>query len=163
MRRLIILLSLITLGCATCFVAPAAARPPLHEHISSPGPAFPVPGLCPFTIFQTTLVGEIDQTTFFDNEGNITRVHWLNKQQDAFSLNGKTLVGVPYTATVNFYYVDGVFTNAVAEGVLEKVPLPDGSTFLAAGRLALVGGGPFFQPDNGAFKNLDGFCAALSP
>jgi hypothetical protein len=54
-------------------------------------------------------------------------------------------------------------THEVASGVVEKVPLPDGSTFLAAGRINPLPPFLFFEPDHGAFKNLAGFCAALSP
>jgi hypothetical protein len=82
-------------------------------------------------------------------------------QQDQFSANGKTLTGIPYTGNSQCHNNGGVWTCA-AEGVLEKVPLPDGSIFIAAGRV-----NPFMgfamEPTHGAFKNLAGFCAALAP
>jgi hypothetical protein len=44
-------------------------------------------------------------------------------------------------------------------GVVARVPLPDGSMFVAAGRLDTSTGQP---PDAGASGNIAGFCAALS-
>jgi hypothetical protein len=46
-----------------------------------------------------------------------------------------------------------------------KVVLPDGSLFIAAGRLDVVAhpGETYFFPDHGHIGNLAAFCAALAP
>jgi hypothetical protein len=60
----------------------------------------------------------------------------------------------------------GNVTQLYIEGTLEIVPLPDGSFFMAAGRVNVAADGfPSIAliPDNGATINLAGLCAALSP
>ena len=56
----------------------------------------------------------------------------------------------------------GVPVDAVAQGVLEKVPLPDGGLFMAAGRVNLFTGFAL-SPDDGVLQNVAGLCAALAP
>jgi hypothetical protein len=114
-------------------------------------------------VTDTILLGEVDQTTYFDGAGRITRIHQHFQQQDAFSANGHTLVGDPYTGNTDIYFDDsGNVTNVVAQGVLERVALPDRRVFIGAGRV-----NPFtgfaLSPDHGAFQNLEAFCAALAP
>jgi len=161
MRRFTVF-SLVVLSCAA-FTAPASASPPEKTHITYGGVTFAADGVCPFTLTIMILIGEIDQTTHFDDAGRITTIHQHFQQQDAFSANGHTLVGEPYAGNADIYYDNnGNVTNIVAQGVLEKVTLPDGRLFIGAGRV-----NPFtgfaLSPDHGAFKNLDAFCAALAP
>jgi hypothetical protein len=61
-------------------------------------------------------------------------------------------------------WADGDLVKAHASGVLEKVRLPDGSTFMAAGRVDFLAATADFivEPDSGVSKNLDAFCDALS-
>jgi len=162
MRRFAFVVTLVVLGCAG-FIATASATPPEKTHSSYAGVTFPVDGLCPFVLTGMILVGELDQTTYFDGAGRITMIHQHFQQQDAFSANGHTLVGDLYTANADLYFdSSGNVTNIVAQGVLEKVTLPDGKVFIGAGRV-----NPFtgfaLSPDHGAFQNLDAFCAALAP
>jgi hypothetical protein len=90
-------------------------------------------------------------------------IHYHFDVQDSFSANGHTLIGDPYTANADTYFdSNGNVTNAVAQGVLTRVPLPDSAPFIGAGRVNPFNGGAF-EPDYGAFQNVDAFCAALAP
>src|SRR5262245_47826557 len=160
MRKLA-LVAAVALGCAVYFVTSASATPPAHNQFTFTFSA-PVDDLCPFTIEITPDI-TIDETTYFDQAGNITRFYDHVDEQDTFTANGKTLTGIAYTTNVEAYFENGVMSHEVASGMIEKVPLPDGGMFLAAGRINPLPPFLFFEPDRGAFKNLDGFCAALSP
>jgi hypothetical protein len=153
---------MVALGCAL-LAANAVATPPQKWHYSYDGPGGIDTTLCGFEVTITILVGEVDQTIYLDASGNlITKVVEHGLQQDAFSANGKTLTGRSYRYTDTTYYDQGLPTYTVAEGVLEKVPLPGGSLFISAGRV-----NPFtgfaLEPDHGTIQNLEGFCAALAP
>jgi hypothetical protein len=104
------------------------------------------------------------ETSFLDEAGGVVRTQIHITEQDTFSANGVTLVGKEYRLNVRVLRVDGEVVEAVSSGVLEKVRLPDGSTFMAAGRTDLFAATVDFvvEPDNGVSKNLDAFCDALS-
>ncbi len=163
MRRFALALG-VALGGAL-FASSAAAKAPVKSHISYPGYGGTLQantGWCPFDVTITILVGEVDVTDYFDADGNLAMTHEYFVQQDAFSANGKTLTGVRYSASAIIHYQDGVPIEAVAEGVLEKVPLPDGGLFMAAGRVNLFTGFAL-SPDKGVLQNVAGLCAALAP
>jgi hypothetical protein len=119
----------------------------------------------PVTVEFSVSGTEID---FFDESGNLTRVQIHNTEQDVFTANGKTLVGLPYTFNLQII-VDpdtGEFEHIFASGVVSRVPLPGGDVFFTAGRIdfaAHPGATFLLQPDVGAKGNIAGFCAALSP
>jgi hypothetical protein len=121
--------------------------------------------VCPFdvTIDANITFTEID---FFDQSGTLTRVHIHNVEQDTFSANGRSLTGVPFAFNVDILFdSSGDVTHVFASGLVEKVPLPDGSLFISSGRLDFAAHGfPEFliTPDAGATVNLAGFFAALS-
>jgi hypothetical protein len=106
-------------------------------------------------------------TLFVDESGAPRRIHGHATEQDTFSANGKSLTGTPYTFNIDVFIDDsgnpiGLFN----EGVLGRVRLPDGSQFIAAGRIDFAAQGfPNFSftPDAGGVVNLDGLCAALAP
>ena len=157
MRRLTVILSLVVaLVCAAYFATAASAVPPERAHLTITGSDV-VSDLCPFDI-TLDFVAEIDRTRFFDQEGNRTRSELQQVEQDTFSANGKTLVSEPYHTTIIFYLENGEVTKVVLTGVLERVPLPDGGIFIAAGQADDFG----YFPHHGSIQNLDGFCAALS-
>ena len=104
---------------------------------------------------------------FFDQTGDLARIQAHITEQDTFSANGVTLVGEPYRYLARILFSDGELVELISSGILEKVRLPDGSLFMAAGRvdvLAAIEAGVEFivVPDSGVSKNLDAFCAALS-
>jgi hypothetical protein len=160
MRKLLLVLSLFALGCATYFVAPAGANAPVKTSFSGSG-SFPVNDLCPFVLI-FSCVNQIDETTFSDNAGNITMIHDKITEQDTYTANGKTLTGDRYHANADTYFDNGVVTKVVAEGVIERVHLPAGGVFTVAGRIDPFNG-LAFAPDHGTAGNIDGFCTALSP
>lgn len=106
------------------------------------------------------------ETDFVDQSGAITSIHFQGIEQDTFSANGQTLVGEPFHADAVFVFdSSGNVERAVGQGIVEKVRLPDGNLFIAAGRVDFVAHDfPTFvlTPDVGATVNLAGFCAALS-
>jgi hypothetical protein len=147
------------------FAPAAAANGPVTSEftftdtgVAEDGCAFPV------TINAT---GSATETDLFDSGGALTRIQLHATEQDTYSANGKSLVGAPFTYNVTVLFDNsGNITNAFVNGVIAKVPLPDGGLFISAGRVDLAARGfPMFilTPDVGTTVNLDRFCAALSP
>ncbi len=86
-------------------------------------------------------------------------------ERDRFSANGVTLRGDAYrTNTRVTFSSSGDVTGYFGAGVLEKVLLPDGRTFMGAGRVKVLAQPPGFivAPDTGVAKNQGDFCATLS-
>jgi hypothetical protein len=77
------------------------------------------------------------------------------------------LTGEPYTFDIRILFdSSGAIAHMVFAGVVERVVLPDGSLFLAAGLVDFAAHGfpeALIAPDRGTSGNVDGFCAALSP
>ena len=122
-------------------------------------------GICEFPVTNTsTLV--VTQTNFFDNSGIQTSSHFAITETDVFTANGNTLIGLPYHFSLRAVLDPSdpnIQLSAVATGVAARIPLPDGSIFLSAGRIDFVGhpGEPFIlTPDTGRAGNLAAFCAA---
>jgi hypothetical protein len=152
-------------ACAMVIVLPAAAAPPVSVTLSNSGTDTVAAGaLCEFPI-QFGFTWTRTFTTYFNDDGSIRWRHSYGPEQDTFSANGKTLVGEPYQVNVMRRFENGVQVDATSHGVSEKVMLPDGSIFVVAGSLDLLGSGSgaFFTVDKGnSGNNLDAFCAALS-
>ena len=127
---------------------------------------FPIDGVCPFTIYQDGGVG-ITQISFSDNSDHVTRIFQHVVQHDAFSANGKRLDGLPFTFNAEILFDSaGAMTNFYVTGVYDRIPLPDGSLFISAGRadfLAHSGVTFLLSPDKGNPGNVGAFCAALAP
>jgi len=162
--RLLILLSLIALSATGVLARPAAAIEPTREPISSTD-IFVVEDICSFPVTITaTVVGT--ETTFLDQSGAVTRIHIHLVEQDTFSADGESLTGLPYTFNIDVLFEDGEVTHVYASGLVETVPLPDGTVFLSAGRLDFAAhpGSDFrIVPDVGRSGNVAAFCAALAP
>jgi hypothetical protein len=122
--------------------------------------------LCGFPIeFESEVSGF--ELLFSDKSDDLVRIQAQVRTQDTFSANGVTLVGERYRVAAKLLCSDGELIEYHANGVLEKVRLPDGSTFMGAGRVdilaALAAGVDFIiEPDSGVLKNQDAFCATLS-
>jgi hypothetical protein len=165
MRRFLTSIAAAVLATAA-FAQTAAAVEPIREDFSFSDTVV-LGDVCSFAVtVEYTVTGT--QSTFFDRNGNITRIQIHNVEQDVFSANGKTLVGLPYTFNIQVLFDpdSGEVTHVFASGVVSRVPLPGGDFFLTAGRLDFAAhpGETFLvQPDVGAQGNLEGFCAALSP
>lgn len=150
----------------TVFAAPmAAADPPDISHNTFSGTSV-LTGACSFPITVDFTVSETDRF-FVDQSGTLTRASANADEQDTFSANGKSLTGLPYTVNLMaFFDSAGNITQEYADGIQERVPLPDGSVFQSAGRVDFAAQGfPSFTvtPDAGSALNLAGFCAALAP
>jgi hypothetical protein len=164
MRRFLFTLAAAVLGAAA-LAQSATAVPPIKQDFTFDDTAV-LTDVCsfPVTVEFTQTGTEID---FFDANGNLTRVQVNSVEQDVFTANGRTLVGLPYTFNqqVLFDPESGDVTHVFASGLVSRVPLPGGDLFLTAGRLDFIAHGTTFlvQPDVGAQGNLAGFCAALSP
>jgi hypothetical protein len=163
MRRLLFVLAAVALAAGALAPA-AAATPPIMEEFSFTDTNV-LTDVCAFPItIEATVSGTV--TVFFDQEGNVTMVLIHNTEQDVFSANGNSLTGVPFTFETQILIdSSGEVTNVFANGLVEKVPLPDGTLFITSGRVDFAAHGfPSFliTPDVGATVNLDAFCAALA-
>jgi hypothetical protein len=165
MRRFFFTVAAGVLGAAV-LAQSATAVPPIRQDFTFTDTAV-LTDVCsfPVTVEYTQTGTEID---FFDQDGNLTRVQVHNVEQDVFTANGRTLVGLPYAFNIQVLFdpESGDVTHVFASGLVSRVPLPGGDFFLTAGRLDFLAhpGETFLvQPDVGAQGNLAGFCAALSP
>jgi len=97
----------------------------------------------------------------------VTRIFIHSVEQDTFTANGRTLMGTPFTFNVEVLFdSNGNVTHIFASGLVETIPLPDGSLFVSAGRLDFTqhpGVQFLLSPDTGHTGDLAAFCAALSP
>ena len=103
----------------------------------------------------------------FDQNGALTRIYIHATEQDTFTANGKTLVGLPYTTNTQLLFdSNGNLIHQYSEGNIEKIPLPDGTLFISAGRLDFEdhpNADFLLSPDKGNQGNLAALIAALSP
>jgi hypothetical protein len=124
-----------------------------------------VTDICPFPVEVTSDLA-VSQTNFFDANGTLVRSHFAVTETDVFRANGKTLTGLPYHSSLRAILdAAGNQLHAISSGVISRVPLPDGSTFLSAGRLDFIdhAGAQFLlTPDTGSSGNVTGFCGALA-
>jgi hypothetical protein len=122
--------------------------------------------VCPFPV---SVEGDSPGTVrdYFDESGALTRIEVHATEQDTFTANGKSLTGEPYTFNIRILFdSSGAIAQFVFAGVVERVVLPDGSLFLAAGLVDFAAHGfpeALIAPDKGTSGNVEGFCAALSP
>jgi hypothetical protein len=161
--RLLILFSLLVLSATGLLAYPAAAVEPTRVPIDQTD-TFVVRDICNFPVTITaTLVGT--ETTFYDQSGAVTRVQVHVVEQDVFTANRETLTGLPYTFNIRVLFEDGEVTHVYASGIVARVPLPDGTVFLSAGRLdfaAHPGAEYRIVPDVGRSGDVAAFCAALA-
>jgi hypothetical protein len=160
------LTALVSAGAVALAIAPAApaSQPitsyPIH-HVSAV-----LTDVCPFPVIVDGLSPGTERD-FFDESGTLTRIEVHATEQDTFSANGKSLTGEPYTFNIRILFEsNGAIAHAVFHGVVEKVVLPDGSLFLAAGLVDFAAHGfpeALIAPDKGTSGNVEGFCAALAP
>ncbi len=122
--------------------------------------------VCTFPIFVDGTF-TINQADFVNKTGALIRSSQHVLQQDKFYANGKTLVGMPYRINAEIRYdSSGNVTSFIVDGIVEKIPLPDGSLFISAGQLDVLAHpdmGFFLSPDKGNPGNIAKLCAALSP
>jgi hypothetical protein len=149
-----------TLIIAVLLAPAAVADPPVRVPVTQTSTVV-VTDLCAFPITQEPTV-TFDEVFFTGTDRAFAHV----VEQDVFSANGKSLTSSPYAfnvqATVDS---NGNITAVQVNGIVVKVPLPDGSLFITSGRYVRENptGAPVFFPDKGGTVNLAGFCSALAP
>jgi hypothetical protein len=163
MVRCLVIVSIVAVSAAI-FASPVAATEPVKYPIAYTFSA-ELSDVCPFPVnLDGTVSGfGID---YFDKNGALIRTFYHNVEQDTFYANGKALVGLPFYANIEILFdSSGNITQVFGDGIFEKIPLPDGSLFISAGRAEFVHHGAFYllSPDKGNPGNIAGFCAALAP
>ena len=101
-----------------------------------------------------------DYTVFYDRTAT-SMTMWIEQdvEQDTFTANGRTLIGLPYRFTGKTVLdPDGDIVSMVASGVLQAVPLPDGSVYRSAGHYDFL-----TDEHTGLTGDTESFCAALAP
>jgi hypothetical protein len=159
-------MAVVSVTAGALAIAPAAA-------VSQPTTSYPVHHvsavLTDVCAFPVTVEGDSPGTErdFFDENGSLIRIEVHATEQDTFSANGKSLTGEPYTFNIRILLDStGAIAHAFFDGVVEKVVLPDGSLFLAAGLVDFAAHGfpeALIAPDKGTSGKVEGFCAALAP
>ncbi|HEV8105078.1 MAG TPA: hypothetical protein VGP69_15210 [Gaiellaceae bacterium] len=164
-RSTALLIGLVAAVVLAAFAPMAAADPPVITQKTSSLTTV-LTGACAFPITVDATMTETDRF-FSDQNGVLTMANANVTEQDSFSANGKSLTGLPYSFSLHAVFdSSGNITQLYADGVVERVPLPDGSVFQSAGQVNFGAQGfPDFSvtPDAGSARNLDGFCAALAP
>src|SRR5690349_12692519 len=116
----------------------------------------------PVTITSTQTGYLIDHT--LSSGGETLMFH--GTETDVFSANGKMLPGLPYTGNIQLTTdAQGNPVRFAGEGIVERVPLPDGQ-FFTAGRVDFLNHldrpDPIVNPDFGHVDNVAELCAALA-
>jgi len=139
----------------------ASAAQPSREPFNGTD-SFTDASLCGFAIDVTSVV--TGRATIWPQGEGAEHIVIHRTETDTFTANGVTLVGDPYTFKTTLQFTDFELVSYVAVGVLEKVRLPDGKTFMAAGQVDLLASTEDFVivPDHGVSKNQDAFCGAMS-
>jgi len=149
---------------AAILALPAAAAEPAKYPISFTN-SLVLSDVCPFPVSLEMTVNGIG-IDYYDRSGALIRTFNHSVEQDTFTANGKTLVGISYNINVEILWdSNGQPAKVLGSGTFEKIPLPDGSLFISAGRAEFLHHNAFFllSPDKGNPGNVAGFCAALSP
>ena len=160
-----VLVALVAAVVLAVCAAPAPADPPFPAQVPVEGYAT-LNDTCAFPV-EVAFRADVTAKYFFV-KGVLTKVAWHTVEQDTFSANGKSLTSLPYTFNMQILFDStGTVTRHVTQGAGVRVPLPDGSVFVTAGRIDWLvkpnypDNAFILVPDNGATVNLDGFCAAL--
>lgn len=161
-RWLALLCALVALAVVA---SPVGANAPIFVTLDLTDLITVTSDLCPFEV---EISSDFNGTAriFTDNDGNPTHLNLNVVEQDTFSANGHTLEGLPFhNVQVGLYDEAGELVYHYEVGVIERVPLPDGTAFLSAGRLDFVANGSSieFTPDVGHAGDIDALCAALAP
>ncbi len=147
----------------TFFASPAAADQPtksegtmvMHSDLTD---------VCPFTVGVESSI-QYSELKFFDRSGSLIRLYQHTVEQDVFTANNKTLTSVPYTFNIEFLFdSSGNLVHMWFDGAGAKIPLPDGTQFVSAGRFDMLKHpeGFVLSPDKGNPGNVAALCAALS-
>ncbi len=162
--RWLVIVTVVAVSAAVFALPAAADKPTKSEYLLNL--SGDLTDVCSFPVHVEAKINttELD---FFDASGALTRIVQHQVEQDTLTANGKTLVSIPFAFNFEIPFdSSGNATHVYTNGILEKVPLPDGSLFIAAGRVDWLNhpGAVFIlSPDKGTSGNVAGFCAALAP
>lgn len=160
-----ILLALVLVISALSFTTQTvkAIPPIIYEVTLTTDPAI-IDDVCDFDITITGLLHE-RRAIYFDQEGSLEQIIVHTVETDTLTANGKTLHSLPYTYTVHFVINDfGELEHLYVTGIISRVPLPDGSVFLNAGRVDFMDhpdSAFLLSPDYGLTGDIEAFCSAL--
>lgn len=149
---------------SAAFATPAAADAPIVNQYPA-NYTVTVTDLCAFPV-RFDVVSDVTETNFFNRGGELIRQRLHIVEQDTLTANGKTAVGLPFTVNVEIRFNGGNITGIDGSGINEKIRLPDGTLFIAAGRtnfLSHPGVTFLITPDKGNPGNIAALCAALGP
>jgi hypothetical protein len=162
MRKLLVAVSVLTVGLASLIASAAGATPPERTHLTFDfDQVFIDDFTCPFT-FEERLVGHVIITTFFDNEGNVTgtKLNVVGVGEATNPETGRTLQFVQ----ANLY--DGLDrSNRTTAGLRFMAYVPGGGVVLLdAGRVVHVDGEVEFEagPHQLINGDVDEFCGFLA-
>jgi hypothetical protein len=151
---------------ATTFLAPSPASANEHNRISvNDHNVFTTSDICDFPLHSRSHVrGTV--TEFYAANGDLIKVLGHFFETDTFAAHGESLRSATYHYNIRLTFDEnGDLEDNVTNGVLVKVPLPGGGTFMSAGRLNIspdFTGNFLYLVDSGVVKNRDAFCDALS-
>ena len=155
------ILAVLPLAAATALAAPAHADQPDKVTLDGVPTTQVSTSLCDFPV---TITGVQTGFLLLSDDGTVIFGHAT--EQDTFTgPTGNTLTSRPYTYSGRLILdTEGNEVSSYTTGQVSVVPLPDGSTFRAAGRVdwSTVQGDFAVTPTNGGSQNLEGFCAALA-
>jgi hypothetical protein len=160
----IILALLFALSAIGVSASAALAAPPANYEYTADGNAT-LTNVCAFDVdvYYSDTVHELD---YFDNNGALSKLHTTMIELDTYTANRKTLISNPVHFNMQMKFDnDGNIIYWVASGLLEMIPLPDGSMFVSAGQINWLNHPPYFvfSADIGNSGDVDAFCAALAP
>jgi hypothetical protein len=162
--RCLVLVSIVAVTAAI-FASPVAADKPTKSEYQW-NPSSVLTDVCSFPVSVDSKIS-VTEIAYYNASGALTRIYDHMVEQDTFTANGKTLVGIPFPFNIEILFDNsGNLTHYYADGVVEKIPLPDGSLFVSAGRIDWVNHTEatfLLSPDKGNPGNVAGFCAALAP
>src|SRR5262245_427286 len=137
------------LAARTAFAQSALAAPPTSAHFTTTGDRTVPAGTLGAYPIEFGATQHFTTTTFYDNSGVISMRITEGFEQDTFSANGKVLLGDPYHFTFRSEFENGVRVSRDGMGVAELVHLPEGGTFVVAGRVDALSSAPIFTVDTG--------------
>jgi hypothetical protein len=158
-------LSVLALSAMGVLAVSATATEPTRVAIDQTPVVTVANDVCAFPVTITSSQVGVE-TTFSDRNNPVARIEAHAVEQDVFTANGTSLTGLPYTFSVQVLFADGQLTHLYASGLMSKVPLPNGTVFLSAGRVdftAHPGAEFLIVPDVGRSGDVAALCAALAP
>jgi hypothetical protein len=159
------LLACILALSASIAFAPAAlaGQPPKSEYTYTEYNA--ITDVCSFPVDVVSTLTAVEKD-FFDGSGMLTRIGIHYVAQDVYTANGITIVGDLYPFNMQILFDENMeITHVYVNGVIARIPLPDGSRFLSAGRVDFIehAGRYVLSADKGNPGDVAAFCEAFQP